>query len=212
MITRTKLTFLTLMGLAIYLVLLAYGCAAHPEIKLTHSWKNPNYPVHPLNRIIIIGKPETADDRVSFENVISFELDKHGVMTIPGYTVIPDPADINFENLTQSAKETGVPAVLVIKFVNEHDKKVVFTRKVSSGSNAAADDQLTLESYLKDSPVDMRSTLRLEAGLFDAGSGRLLWGASSSETNQDLTDPVIKDFIRQFVDELVTDGFVKPAT
>lgn len=206
---KKNIKLLKWLNLLIFAALVVNGCAINKNnIQFAGSWKYASYSGGYLDRIIVIGKPEQEVNRISYENFIAFELDKQNIMVIPGYTIIPELADITNGNVKQAAVETGVKAILVVKVISVDDKSVIFRQKISSDHSTAADNHVTMGLYLKSATIEKQTNLRLEAGLFDTDSERLLWAATSTSINPDI-DTAIKNFSIEIVHGLVKDGFLK---
>ena len=201
----------TRISLIVFILLIFNGCVTSPDYtKFEDFWRYDQYPGGYLDRVIVIGKPGKDDDRLTYENYITQELDKLNIIVIPGYTIIPEVKDVNSENVKQAALETGVKAVLVVKLVGVDEKNDIFRLGMSSDLNAAATHSLVmLGPYLKDSSIEKQTTIRLEAGLFDVDSERLLWAATSTTINLDSADTAVKDFSKATVHRLAKDGFFR---
>jgi hypothetical protein len=189
--------------------LLIYGCATTPEItKLTDVRKFEKYSGGYLDKIMIVGKPRSEDNRILYEDYITKALKKRKIDTIPSYTVIPVMEDLNPENIKRAANVAGFKTVLVSKVVGIDEKNVIFKQTVKQDM-VQRGSGMYMRTYVEPGRVEKFTKVRLETGLFEVESEKLIWAATSAIMNPDSADEAIKDFSMAIIQQLMKDGYIR---
>ena len=192
-----------------FICLIIYGCATGPEItKLTDVRSFQKYSGGYLDKIMIVGKPRIDANRIQYENYITKAFEKRKIDTIPSYIVIPEMKDLNRENIKQAAKVAGVKTVLVSKVVGIDEENVIF-QQTPSYHYTTTPRGTYMSAYTFSGPrVEKFTKVRLETGLFEVESEKLIWGATSAIMNPDSADEAIKDFSKAIIQQLMKDGYI----
>ena len=204
-----KNSFLTYVCLIFLIILFTHGCAATPKItKLTAIWKYDKYSGGYLDRIMVVGKPRIDTNRIQYEKYITKELNKRKIDVIPSYTIIPEMNNLSRESIKQAALETGVTTVLVTKVVGVEEKNVIFRQSVSY-EYIATPYGMQMTPYISGPRVETFTKVRLETGLFEVESEKLIWAATSAIMNPDSVNEAIKDFSAAIIQQLTKDGYIR---
>jgi hypothetical protein len=134
---------------------------------------------------------------------------KRKIDTIPSYTVIPEMKDLNRENIKQAATVAGVKTVLVSKVVGIDEKNVIF-QQTPDYRYTVTPHGMYMSAYTFSGPrVEKFTQVRLETGLFEVESEKLIWAATSAIMNPDSADEAIKDFSKAIIQQLMKDGYIR---
>jgi hypothetical protein len=195
-------------SLIFFMGLMVCGCATGPEItEMDGVWKYQKYSGGAyIDKIMIVGKPRTAEARIQYEDHISGVLKKRNIDAISSYTVIADMKDINRENLKRAADAAGVKAVLATRVVGVEEKDVLVSRRENIYS---ANGTMIIASYLGPPEPFHFTKARLETGLFEVESAKLIWEATSAIINPDSVDEAIEDFTKAIIQQLAKDGYIR---
>lgn len=181
-----------------------------PEItKIKDVWKYENYSGGYLDRVMIVGKPRRDDVRIQLEDYMVKAFEKRKIDMVPSYTAIPDMKDLTRENVKRSADAAGVNAVLAIKVIGV-DEKEVLVKQTQQMDFIATPYGTHMRSYLDGPKVVNFTKVRLETGLFELKSEKLIWVASSAIMNPESADEAIKDFSKAIIQQLIQDGYIRP--
>lgn len=192
-----------------FLCLLVYGCATTPEItELTDVWNYRQYSGDYLDKIMIVGKPRSEANRIQYEDHISKALKKSKIDTIPSYTLIPAMEDLNRENIRRAADLAGAKTVLVSKVVGIDEENVIFKQTIKQDM-VARGSGMYIRTYVEPGRVEKFTKVRLETGLFEVESEKLIWAATSSIMNPHTADEAIKDFSMAIIQQLIKDGYIR---
>jgi hypothetical protein len=192
-----------------FIFFIIYGCATSPEItQLTDVRSFEKYSGGYLDKVMIVGKPRSDANRIQYEDYITKALEKRNIDTIPSYTVIPVMEDLNRENIKQAAIVAGVKTVLVSKVVGVDEKNVIFQQTVKQDM-VQRGSGMYMRTYVMPAHVEKFTKVRLETGLFEVESEKLIWGATSAIMNPDSADEAIKDFSKAIIQQLIKDGYIR---
>jgi hypothetical protein len=199
----------TLFFMVFFICLIFSGCATGPEItKLTGVWKYESYSNIYLDKLMIVGKPQNEANRKQFEDYLTQALQKRKIEVTPSYKAIPDMKDLNRESIKQAAIAAGIKAVLVTKVVGIDEQNVIF-QQTSQYQYTATSHGMSMRVYtFQDQRVGKMTKVRLETGLFEVESEKLLWGGTSAIMNPETADEAIRDFSKAIIQQLNKDLFL----
>jgi hypothetical protein len=193
----------------IFICLLIHGCATTPEItKLTDVWNYEKRPVEYLDKTLIVGKPRSETNRIQYEDYIAKALKKSKVDTISSYTVIPVMEDLNRESIKRAANFAGVKTVLVSKVVGIDEENVIFKQTIKQDM-VTRGSVMYMRTFVEPGRVEKFTKVRLETGLFEVESEKLIWAANSTIMNPGSADEAIKDFSMAIIQQLMKDGYIR---
>jgi len=205
-----KIAFVKCFSLVFFIGLVICGCAMSPEItKIKGVWKYDQYSGGYLDQVMIVGKPRLDAARIQYEDYMVKMLKKRKIDAIPSYTAIPDMKDLNRESLKQAADAAGVKAVLVTKVVGVDEKEVVVPQSQKM-DYVYTPNGVYMRPYLDGPQVVNFTKVRVETGLFEVESEKLLWAATSAIMNPESADEAIKDFSKAILEQLTKDGYLRP--
>lgn len=195
-------------SLIIFIGLTLCGCAMNPELtKIKGVWKYEQYSGGYLDQVLIVGKPRMNAARIEYEDYIAGILRKRKIDSIPSYTLIPDMNDLNRDNIKGVADEKHIKTVLATRVVGVDEKDVLIPQ--SQKMEYVYTPRGTFMRPYLDGPQMVHATkVRLETGLFEVKSEKLLWSATSAIMNPETADEAIKDFTKAIVQQLMQDGFL----
>jgi hypothetical protein len=197
------------LSLIFFICVIICGCAMDSELtKIKGVWKYEQYSGGYLDQILIVGKPRKDAARVEYEDYIAKVLEKRKIDIVKSYTLIPDMNDLNRDNIKRVADASRIKTVLATKVVGV-DEKEVLIRQSQKMEYVYTPNGTFMRPYL-DGPETMHFTkVRLETGLFEVKSEKLLWSATSAIMNPESADEAIKDFTKAIVQQLMQDGFIR---
>ena len=205
-----KIAFVKCFSLIFFICVIMFGCAMGPQMtKIKGVWKYDQYSGGYLDRIMIVGKPRMDAARIEYEDYMIKILKKRSVETIPSYTVIPDMKDLNRESVKQAANAAGVKAVLATKVVGVDEKEVVVSQSQKM-DYVYTPNGVYMRPYLDGPKVVNFTKVRVETGLFELESEKLIWAATSAIMNPESAEEAIKDFSKAIVEQLTKDGYIRP--
>jgi hypothetical protein len=179
---------------ALIALLVMTSCA--PTTKLTSLWKDERYD-KPLNKVMVIGVAEKPVNRRIFEREFTYQLKELGVDTVPSFQIFPWDEMLEKDIIVSKIKELDIDTVLITSLT---DKKVINTevryyQTYASSYSAVYSDKL----------------VSLETNLFDAGTEKLIWAATSDTFLKDgaNVNKEIRKFINIMIKQLSEDGLLR---
>lgn len=159
------------------LVILLTGCSS---ATLTDSWKDPDYR-GTIRKVYVVGVTNVDIDRYQFEDVVSQELQAHGVKAIPSYSDLDFPVELDDQAITARASALGADSILMARVLGKYSR------------HYEADYRHTATEY---------QVTVLEATLYDVGSGQQLWSAKLETIIDRRIEFLLSDFAKAVVQDL----------
>lgn len=203
-----KSLFVICLHCVFFVCLVIVGCTTTPEItNLTGVWIYGTYTGGYLDKILVVGNPRSDANRIHYENYVTTALEKRNIVAIPSHTLIPEMKDLTNEKIREAAAVAGVKAVLASKVVGIDEENVIFRQTIKQDM-VTRGSGMYMRTYIEPGRVEKSTKVRLETGLFEVESERLLWGATSAIMNPESADEAVKDFSTVIIQQLVKDGYI----
>ncbi len=201
----------TIISIAIIGSLVFAGCSQEAKItKLKDVEKFEFYSKGRLDNVLVVGKPRLEEYREDFEDHFSRVLSRRGTDTIPSYEVIPDMQNLNRENIKAAAVKAQTGAVLATRVVGVDNTEVIVPQRASVDIYTNSRGGTVMMGPFIEGPYAKNVTMvRLETGLFETQTGKMIWKASSKILNPDSVNEAIKDFSKAIISQLRKDGYVR---
>jgi len=178
---------------------------------LTSVWKDENYRIGNIKKVLIIVLSEKPAVRRFFEDEFKSQMTLFSMDAVSSYTVIPDEKLSDKEFLAAQTKDLRVDAVLITRLV---DKKTIqsyvppeTTYVGPSGYSAGwptynynYSQPITRPGYTVENEM-----LSLETNLYEARTDKLIWSALSDTYTEGGKDEYIKSFTSVIIKRLSDD-------
>jgi len=199
-LTKSLFKFATF---AISAGLLFSSCTA---TKITNTWKDDGYRGAPISDVFVIGVAKEENTRRSFENKFVENLKVAGVQAVASSSVMESNQRIEKQAILATIEKLDIDAVLVTRLISLKEKEI---RSPSASEHGRPDDYQG--RYYRDystaygyshQPANYTTSVRvgLETKLYDAGTEKLIWSATSKTANPktkiELFDSVIEALVR----------------
>jgi len=200
-----------IISMAIIGSLLLAGCSQEAKItKLKKVEKFEFYSKGRLDNVLVVGKPRIEENREDFEDHFSRVLSRRGTDTIPSYEMIPDMQNLNRENVKNAAVKAQAGAVLVTRVVGVDNTNVTMPGRTTTDTYIGPrGGTIMMGPYVQGPYVKNVTMVRVEIGLFETKTEKLIWHASSKIMNPDSVNEAIKDFSKAIIWQLREDGYVR---
>ena len=189
-------------------VLLATACAA---TQLTSVWKDPSYQTRP-GKVMVVGVAKNPLNRRLFEDEFVLQLKARGTEAIASYTVLSDKQQDDQAAIADKVKTLGADSVLITRLVS---KKTVqfyvpgtvyypppyyynwpdyygYGYRYLYSPGYVAEDQYAV----------------IETNLYETGSDKLVWAATSETAMNNADHKLIKSYIGIMVDSMAKNGLI----
>lgn len=185
------------------------SCAA--STILTSVWKDENYRIGNIKKVLIIVFSEKPAVRRFFEDEFKSQMTPFSIDAVSSYTVIPDEKLSDKEVLPEQAKDLRVDAVLITRLVDKTKiQSYVPPETTYRGPGGFASSwpaynynysqTITRQGYTVEHEI-----LNLEANLYDAKTDKLIWSALSDTIAESAKEEYIKSFISVIMKRLSDD-------
>jgi hypothetical protein len=195
----------------VYILSAAILLAACATTQLIAVWKDPGYQTRPA-KILVIGVAKNPINRRIFEDEFVLQLKSRGTDAIASYTVLPDTHQDDQRAIAAKVKELGADTILITRLVS---KKTVQTYVPATayypppyyGSwpdyYGYGYRYIYTPGYVTEDEYAV-----IETNLYEAGSNKLVW-AASSETGISNTDQgIIQNYIAVMVNNMIGLGLL----
>lgn len=178
---------------------------------LTSVWKDENYRIGNIKKVLIIGFSEKPAVGRFFEDEFKSQMTPLGIEAISSYTVIPDEKLSDKAFLEAQAKDLRVDAVLITRLVDKKTVQSYFPPETTymgpSGYSTGwptycynCYQAITRPGYTVENEI-----VSLETNLYEARTDKLIWSALSDTFAESDKDDYIKSFISVILKRLLDD-------
>jgi hypothetical protein len=185
--------------------MLLSSCAA---TKLTSAWKDPSYQGQP-RKILVIGIAKKPLNKRIFEDEFVKQLKARGTNAVASYTLMPDEKQNDHALIAAKMKEQGADAVLISRLAR---KKTVHTFVPGTVTYAPSyyGNWRDYYGYGYQAVYTPGYTAEdeyaiMEANLYDAGTEKLIWSASSETeirgTNRNQINSYVNVMVHSMADQ-----------
>lgn len=191
---------------------------------LSGSWKNPDYrgQIH-KTYIVGVGKSETT--RRMFEDQFVEELQLYGVSGVSSYKDLPDP-NASKESISGLVIKRGADSLLMAKVTGKRTEEVVTPGRISgynSGPRYGYSSRYSPDPYHRNwgnyydrrfeatyepARVSEYEVATIEANLYDAKSGELIWSAQLETVADGRMEKLINDFVKTVTRDMRDQGLL----
>ena len=206
----------------VLLLLVAAGMVlgACSSTSITGSWKNPDF-TGKVEQVYVIGIAKQETTRRIFEDEFSKQLAVLGVTGMPSYTDLKINEETNQDLIAAKMKANGVDAVLMARAVSSRTEQVVNPGYVSGpayGRGYYYPDPYyrhyggyyarSYDIVYQPATVSEFQIVTIEANLYSAASGELIWSAQLETVVEANLSSLINDFIKVVTRDLREKGLL----
>ena len=174
--------------------------------KITETWKDDGYRGAPFSDLFVIGVAKEEKTRRSFENKFVEKLKAAGIQAVASSSVMESDQKIEKAAILAAIEKLDIDAVLITRLISLKEEEI---RSPSTSEYGRPDDYQgryssdysTAYGYAHQ-PAQYTTSVRvgLETKLYDAGTEKLIWAATSKtanpKSNIKLFDSVIEALVR----------------
>lgn len=194
-----------------FLILITMLLAACATTQPDATWKDPSYQNHP-GKIMVIGVAKSPIKRRIFEDEFVRQLNAWGTVAIASYTVLPDKEQNDQTVIAEKMREQSADTVLITRLVSKKTVKVYvpgttyfppphygrWPNYYGYGYQA-----ISTPGYMTESEYAV-----IETNLYDAGSEKLIWAASSETGVFGSNLELIRSFISAMMKVMAKQGLL----
>jgi hypothetical protein len=192
--------------------------AACSSTTLSGSWKNPDYRGQ-IHKVYIVGIAKNELNRRIFEDEFSQQLLAQGVTGIASYKDLPSSADADQRVVSERVSANKADSVLMTRLVGKRTEEVVtpgYVSGYSSGPGGFAPAPYyrnwgsyydrRFEAVYEPPTVSQFEIATIEANLYDARSGELIWSAQLETVIESNIQKLMADFVQTVMKDLRQQG------
>lgn len=204
-------------------VVLLSGCSS---TTLSGSWKSPDFEGR-ISKVYLVGVSKNETNRHMYESRFAQELTTYGVTGIPSYKDLPDAQNADKGRIDQGMKKAGADSVLITRLIKTRTEEVVTPGRVSgyrswpTGSSpyyyspapyyrywGNYYDQCCFEMTYEPPTVTRYEVATIEANLYAAKSGELIWSAQLESVIESDLQKLVTDFVETVTRDLHKQGLI----
>jgi hypothetical protein len=193
------------------------GCSS---TTVTGSWKNPDF-TGTVHKIYIVGIAKQDTTRRIFEDEFSRNLEGYGATGISSYRDLPDPQQATKESIAERVAKNGADSVLMTRMIGKRTEEVVTPGRITSYNTGPYYgypypyyrqwgnyyDQ-RYETIYEPATVTQYQVVTIEANLYEARTGELIWSAQLDTVIEPATQKLIADFVDKVTRALLEQGLI----
>lgn len=208
---------------AIGLLLLALLLAACSSTTLSGSWKSPDYRGE-IRKVYIVGVAKREISRRLFEDEFGRQLLAQGVTGISSYKDLPAAGEADQTAVAERVRANSADSVLMARMIGKRTEEVVTPGRISgyTGSpygyspyypspyyrNWGSYYDRRFEATYEPATVTQVEVATLEANLYDAKSGELIWSAQLETVIDANLQKLVVDFVQTVIRDLRQQGLL----
>ena len=202
---------LKLMGLILVPALL-FSCAT---TSLVDTWRNPDKPMLKHHKLVLVYISKSDATRRLYEDVLASELNRMGVTSVSGYTLLPEGKRVNRQILAKGVEKSGADAVITMQTVQVEQRmnvqpgfEEIYPDYWYPGAFPRWDMYGYFDgySYYEPAYVSTYEVAMIQVNFFDVQSGKLLWAATIRTSDPGNTISVSKKLASIVVHSLIKEG------
>ena len=116
-----RLSILKFMGL-IFVPALLSSCAT---TSLVDTWRNPDMTMLKHHKLLLVYISKSDNTSRLYEDVLASELNRRGVVSVSGYTLMPEGKRVNRQILTKGVEQSGADAVITMQTVRVEQRTTI---------------------------------------------------------------------------------------
>jgi hypothetical protein len=202
---RKRLVFeRTILGVAVALWLA--GCSS--SLKLVRSWADPGLSEGMVKKVFVIGVAQNDGVRRHYEDTFVELLQKAGCGAVQGYTLVPDPSEVDKQAIGALLKKDGVTHVLVTRLVARRDVESYHPPTYMSvgvggypGYYGGWGSYMSVGFSTVASPgyTTVSTVVSVESNLYDVSTEKLVWSGLSDGYLDDDPYSTIGPYIKSLI-------------
>ena len=195
-------------GISILGAILVAACAT---TQITSVWKDPSYQARPA-KVMVIGVARNALNRRLFEDEFVRQLKERGTEAIASYTVLSDKQQDDQAAIAAKVKELGADTVLITRLVSKKTVQYYVPGTVYypppyyynwPDYYGYGYRYLYSPGYIAEDQYAV-----IETNLYESGSDKLVWAATSETVMNDADHKLIKSYIGIMADTMSKNGLI----
>ena len=190
--------------------LLLFSCSG-TGTQITQKQVEDAYKGKPVSDILVIAITGNEHNRRVFEKKFVSQLKLVGIDAVSSEEAMPMPADLELkkEDILKAVDQYENDAVIITHLIGKEEKDV-FTRG-GSPHGGFYGFYRSRYSYAHDPGYSSTSTtVRLETGLYDVKTEKLIWSGKSDTWSNEAKDQIINDVIKAVITELKNNKLIAP--
>ena len=193
--------------------LLLFGCGG--SNKMTGSWKDASYASPVKGKVLVVGVARNDTHRRIFEDSLVANLKAEGTDAVASYTYEDDGVEPTKAAILAVVQKSGTSTVLVTHVAGSEEKSQYFPAIGATfidpgyyGGLYSYYPMVYNYVYMPAQTMD-KEIVTLETGLYDAGSGQLIWIGRSDAVNPEMTKKYYTGLTKLFVNDLRKNNLIE---
>lgn len=194
---------------------------------LSGSWKSPDYRGQ-IRKPYIIGVAKNEMTRRLFEDQFAQELQGYGINAMSSYKDLSDIQNAGKDVIDVRVKKNGADSVLITRMTGKRTEETVTPGRITGYETgprygyprptpyAPAPYYRSMGSYYdrryeatyEPATITQYQVATIEANLYEAGSGNLIWSAELETVIEGNTQKLVTDFIKTVTGDLRQQGLL----
>jgi hypothetical protein len=209
--------------LAVLATVVILSFLACSSTTVTGSWKNPDF-AGEVRKVYIVGISKQELHRRIFEDEFGRQLQNQGLTGIASYMDLAEPQNATKELIAERVRKNGADSVLMTRLVGQRTEEVVTPGRVSSYGawprygrlyspapyyrNWGSYYDRCCEVLYEPPTITQYQVATIEANLYEARSGALIWSAQLETVVESNLQKLISDFATTVTEELRRQGLL----
>ena len=189
------------------------GCATTTQ--LVRSWQEPDFTDKPLNKILVLGAFENAENRRMYEDGVVKALKKKNHPAIASYTLEPDMSKLaGKEEIKALVKKTDADAVM-IAILGSVDKEktyvppnMAYVPMMGYGRGMYDYYLGSQQAVLNQGYIMTDTRVKLEITVFSVKTEKMIWAGATESLNPASKERLVDEAAAVIMDDMKKEGFL----
>lgn len=194
--------------------LLLASCAA---TSLVDTWRNPGLAGQRYQKLLVLSITKNDSARRVYEDVLTAELRERGVDAVPGYNLITGYEKGDKQTLEKAVKESGAQGVFTVQTIRVEKQTAYQPGYIENYPGYWYPPAFPAwnmygywgaTTYYEPPTAYTYEVATIQANLFDAASGKLIWAATLETSEPGKVLSVSKELARLVIEKLSREGLI----
>jgi hypothetical protein len=185
--------------------------AACQSTSIKSAWYDTTYTGGVIKKMVVIASDGTTSDSRVFEDIVVQKFAAAGIMAVPGYSTVPPTSRAAEGPFAAAVAATGADAVLMVRLLRIDTKTQVSTMMMPGPMYGPWGGFYGGPGWYPATDVTQYDVATVETNLYDVGTKRLIWAATTDTINPRNVAQEAPNFADLLIGQLRARGLLPPA-
>lgn len=201
-----------------FVLLASFGCTKSEsktaKTTIAASWKSPELPSEPFEKIFVIGVERNNEYRELYEDALVAALQQRGVVALASYDLLPQSDELTEEQIRSAIGTNEFDAVVITSLLHVDQSKEFVPPTTEKRPTGQFPQPVHFYSWVYETVhvpgyYETKTRYNVESRLYRTENGQRVWWALSETVNPDSVGEIISSVSAAMAKRLEDDGFLR---